>query len=61
MSSSGQTVPHVPFLLDFPGFSQPSRQDDLQQPQNEGVSNDFFHFIKYIMWLDNKCNALNGV
>lgn len=42
MSSSGQTVPHVPFLLDFPGFSQPSRQDDLQQPQNEGVSNDFF-------------------
>lgn len=42
MGSSGQTVPHVPFLLDFPGFSQPSRQDDLQQPQNEGVSNDFF-------------------
>lgn len=42
MSSSGQTAPHVPFLLDFPGFSQPSRQDDLQQPQNEGVSNDFF-------------------
>lgn len=42
MGSSGQTVPHVPFLLDFPGFSQPSRQDDLQQPQNEGASNDFF-------------------